>query len=123
MELERAGRRVLERLDRDRPAGAPSLLSGVIVTVGQRPRVEGLTRPPTMNPEANIATVEFKLLSVQERDMSTIDVMQAWRDEVGGPPIRSGDRLQGRDHRSRQSRRGSACRIRIRSASRKSQTR
>ncbi len=85
MELERAGRRVLERLDRDRPDGAPSLLSGVIVTVGQRPRVEGggLDPTPTMNPEANIATVEFKLLSAQERNISTIAIVQAWRDEVG----------------------------------------
>ncbi len=97
MELERAGRRVLERLDRDRPAGAPSLLSGVIVTVGQRPRVEGggLDPTPTMNPEANIATVEFKLLSVQERDMSTIDVMQAWRDEVGVLPYVRGIAFRG----------------------------
>ena len=47
MELERAGRRVLERLDRERPDGAPSLLSGVSVTVGQRPRVEGVGLDPT----------------------------------------------------------------------------
>ena len=49
MELEQAGRRVLERLDQERPRSAPSLLSGVTVTVGQRPRVEGAgstRRPP-----------------------------------------------------------------------------
>ena len=97
MELERAGRRVLERLDRDRPDGAPSLLSGVIVTVGQRPRVEGggLDPTPTMNPEANIATVEFKLLGAQERNMSTIAVMQAWRDEVGVLPYVRGISFSG----------------------------
>ena len=85
MELERAGRRVLERLDRDRPDDLPSLLSGVIVTVGQRPRVEGggLDPTPTMNPQSNIASIEFKLLSSQQREMSTIAIMQAWRDEVG----------------------------------------
>ena len=97
MELERAGRRVLERLDQDRPADAPSLLSGVIVTVGQRPRVEGggLNPTPTINPEANIATVEFKLLGAQQRNMSTIAVMQAWRDEVGVLPYVRGISFSG----------------------------
>ncbi len=85
MKLERAGKRVLERLDRDRPDGAPSLLSGVSVTVGQRARVEGggLNPTPTMNPQANIATIEFKLSSAQQRDMSAISIVQAWREEVG----------------------------------------
>ena len=85
MELERAGRRVLERLDRERPDGSPSLLSAVSVTVGHRARVEGggLSPTPTMNPQANIATIEFKLLSAQQRDMSTIAIVQAWREEVG----------------------------------------
>lgn len=71
--------------DRDRPDSAPSLLSGVTVTVGQRARVKGggLDPTPTMNPQANIATIEFKLLSAQQRDMSTIAVVQAWREEVG----------------------------------------
>ncbi len=97
MELERAGRRVLERLDQGRPDGAPSLLSGVIVTVGQRPRVEGggLDPTPAMNPESNVATVEFKLLGAQERDVSTISVMQAWRDEVGTLPYVRGIAFSG----------------------------
>ena len=97
MELERAGRRVLERLDRDRPDGAPSLVSGVTVTVGQRPRVDGggLDPTPTMNPEGNIASIEFKLLSAQERDMSTIAIVQAWRDEVGILPYVRGIAFSG----------------------------
>ncbi len=97
MELERAGRRVLERLDRDRPDDLPSLLSGVIVTVGQRPRVEGggLDPTPTMNPQSNIASIEFKLLSSQQREMSTIAIMQAWRDEVGILPYVRGIAFSG----------------------------
>ena len=85
MELERAGRRVLERLDRGRPDGSPSLLAGVSVTVGQRARVEGggLDPTPTLNPQPNIATVELKLLSAQQRDLSTIAIVQDWREEVG----------------------------------------
>ena len=96
-ELEEAGRRVLERLDRERPEGAPSLLSGVMVTVGQRPRVEGggLDPTPTMNPEPNVATIEFKLLGAQERDMSTIAVVQEWREEVGVLPYVRGITFSG----------------------------
>ncbi len=97
VELERTGREVLERLDRERPAGAPSLLAGAIVMVGQRPRVEGGGLDPTLttNPEANIATVEFKLLGAQQRDMSTIAIMQAWRDAVGDVPQARGVAFSG----------------------------
>ncbi len=97
MNLERAGRRVLERLDQERPDGAPSLLSGVMVTVGERPRVEGggLDPTPTTNPQANIATVEFKLLSARQRDMSTIAIVQAWREEVGTLPYVRGIAFSG----------------------------
>ena len=96
-ELEDAGRRVLERLDGERPADAPSLLAGVSVTVGQRARVEGggLSPTPTMNPEANIATIEFKLLSSQQRDMSTIAIVQLWREEVGVLPYVRGVAFSG----------------------------
>ncbi len=96
-ELEQAGRRVLERLDQERPAGAPSLLSAVTVTVGQRPRVEGggLDPTPTMNPEANVATIDFKLLSAQQRDMSTIAIVQDWREEVGVLPYVRGITFSG----------------------------
>ncbi len=97
LELERAGRRVLERLDRDRPDGAPSLMSGVTLTVGQRPRVEGggLDPTPTRNPQANIATIDFKLLGAQQRNLSTIAVVQAWREEVGILPYVRGIAFSG----------------------------
>ena len=97
MEIEGAGRRVLERLDRDRPDNAPSLLSGVSVTVGQRARVEGggLSPTPTLNPEPNIATIEFKLLSAQHRELSTIAIVQQWREEVGILPYVRGVAFSG----------------------------
>ncbi len=84
-ELEAAGHRVIERLSRDRPEDAPPLLTGVTVTVGQRPRVQGggLNPEPTLNPQANIATIEFKLLGAQQRQISTVAFVQAWREEVG----------------------------------------
>ena len=84
-ELEESGHRVIERLAHDRPEGAPPLLSGVMVTVGQRPRIQGggLNPAATLNPEANIATIEFKLLGAQQRHISTGEFVQAWREEVG----------------------------------------
>ena len=87
-ELEQAGRRVIERLSKERPEDAPPLLSGVTVTVGKEARVEGggVVAKPTLNPVPNIATVEFKLVSAQERDISTVAVAQAWREEVGFLP-------------------------------------
>ena len=87
-ELEAAGHRVIERLSEGRDPDAPPLLSGVTVTVGQRPRVEGggLNPEPTLNPEANIATIEFKLLGAQQRRITTGEVVQAWREEVGVLP-------------------------------------
>ena len=95
--LEEAGHRIIERLSRDRPAEAPPLLSGVIVTVGQRPRIQGggLNPAPTLNPEANIATIEFKLLGAQHREISTIDFVQAWREEVGVLPYVRGITFSG----------------------------
>ena len=96
-ELEEAGHRVIDRLSRDRPADAPPLLSGVIVTVGQRPRIQGggLNPAPTLNPEANVATIEFKLLGAQQRQISTVDFVQAWREEVGVLPYVRGITYSG----------------------------
>ena len=96
MELEATGQRVIERLSREQNEGAP-LLVGTTVTVGQEPRVEGggLNPAPTLNPRANIATVEFKLVSAQQRDIRTIAVMQAWRDEVGVLPYVRGISFSG----------------------------
>ncbi|MCY4628526.1 MAG: efflux RND transporter permease subunit, partial [Acidobacteria bacterium] len=87
-ELEVAGRRAVERLSAGRPADAPPLLSGVTVVVGQRSRIEtgGLNPSPTLNPEANVATIEFKLLSAQQRRITSGEVVQAWREEVGVLP-------------------------------------
>ena len=96
-ELEAAGHRVIERLSRDRPPDAPPLLSGVTVTVGQRPRVEGggLSPEPSLNPEAGVATIDFKLLSAQQRQISSVEVVQAWREEVGVLPYVRGITFSG----------------------------
>ena len=96
-ELEAAGHRVIERLSRDRLEDAPPLLTGVTVTVGQGPRIEGggLNPEPTLNPQANIATIQFKLLGAQQRQISTRKVVQAWREEVGVLPYVRGITFSG----------------------------
>ena len=95
-ELEAAGRRVIERLSRSRPGDAPPLLTGVTVTVGLGSRLEGGLNPqPTLNPQANIATIEFKLLGAQQRQISTEEVVQAWREEVGVLPYVRGITFSG----------------------------
>ena len=87
-ELEQAGRRVLDRLSEQLPDGAPHLLSEVLVLVGGAPRLEGGGVVPhaSLNPEPHVAAVEFKLISAQRRDISTVAVAQAWREEVGFLP-------------------------------------
>ena len=95
-ELEAAGHRVIERLSLGRPGDAPPLLTGVSVTVGLGSRLEGGLNPqPTVNPQANIATIEFKLLGAQQRRISTGDVVQAWREEVGVLPYVRGITFSG----------------------------
>ncbi|MYG49424.1 MAG: efflux RND transporter permease subunit [Gemmatimonadales bacterium] len=95
-ELEAAGLRVIERLSRGRPGDASPLLTGVTVTVGLGSRLEGGLNPqPTLNPQANIATIEFKLLSAQQRRISTGEVVQAWREEVGVLPYVRGITFSG----------------------------
>ena len=83
-ELEAAGRRAVERLSTDRPAGAQPLLEGVSATVGLPPRQE-MGAPfaqPSQDPQSHIATVQFKLLSARQRDVSAGAFQDAWRDEV-----------------------------------------
>ena len=96
-ELEAAGHRVIERISSGRPDDAPPLLSGVTVTVGRGPRVEGggLTPDPTLNPAANIAAVEFKLVGAQQRQITTGEIVQAWREEVGILPHARGIAFSG----------------------------
>ena len=96
-ELEEAGRRVVDRFSETQADGAPPLLSGVVVTVGQEPRVEGggLLPKLTLNPEAHVAGIEFKLVSAQQRDISTVDVARAWREEVGILPYVRGIAISG----------------------------
>ena len=95
--IEESGRQVIERLEQARDEDAVPLLAGTTLTVGQKPRVEGggVIASPTLNPEPNIATVEFKLISAQLREVTTTEVARLWRDEVGIIPNARGASFSG----------------------------
>ncbi len=86
--LETAGYTALGRLVSDDSEGLESLLTGVNVTIGLPARRSGPTgnAAGSANPQANIAAVEFKLVSPDERDVSAIDLQQQWREELGPLP-------------------------------------
>ncbi len=87
-ELEAAGHRAIDRLSAGRPPDAPPLLTGVNLTVGSRPPQFGgaIVQEPNLNPQPNIAAVEFKLLDVERRVVSAKAFQQAWREEAGARP-------------------------------------
>ena len=88
MAVEAAGRLAIDKLSSSRPEDAAPLLSGVNLTVGLPARQElgGGLQGPSLNPQANIATIEFKLLSAQKRQIPAGTFLQAWRNEVGVLP-------------------------------------
>ena len=96
-ELEAFGHRAIQRLSSDLPDDMPPLASGVTVIVGQGPRLEGggVAPRPTLNPEANVAAVEFKLLGAQQRQIGSGEIAQAWREEVGILPYVRGITFSG----------------------------
>jgi len=91
-ELEAAGHRAIERLSAGSAADAAPLLTGVNLSVGVRPPPLGgsIAQEPTLNPQPNIAAVEFRLLNGERRDVSATAFRQAWRDEAGAMPEAQG---------------------------------
>ena len=84
-DIEQAGRRVTERLSKQRSPDDAPLLSGTMIVVGEGPRVEGggVVAHPTLDPVPQVAAIEMKLVSAGQRDISAVEVAQAWREEVG----------------------------------------
>ena len=97
MKVEEAGRRVVSRLSQGQDPTAPPLLSGVLVAVGQSPRMQGggLVPEASLNPPTNVATIEFKLARARKRQIATQAVLEAWRDEVGPLPEAHGTAFSG----------------------------
>lgn len=82
--VEASGHRAIARLS---PERVGSLLEGVNVTVGQEARqMRPVGSGPEADPRANLAAVEFKLVTAEFRDVSAAEFQQAWRDELGPLP-------------------------------------
>ena len=85
--LEAAGYRAIDRLALREGLDRESLVNGVNVTVGQGARQTGPTGAGAQaDPQANIAAVEFQMVSAEERDISAGDFQQEWREEMGPLP-------------------------------------
>ena len=87
-DVEEAGYRALDRLSSDRDRDSGSLLSGVNVTIGLEARQSGPggAAAGAAYPRANIAAVEFKLVTADQRDVSASEFQQVWREELGPLP-------------------------------------
>ena len=81
--VESAGHRAIAHLS---PGDPGALLEGVNATVGQEARSMQLMQLAGAGPEAdsraNIAAVEFKLVTAESRDVSAAEFEQAWREEL-----------------------------------------
>ena len=87
-ELRQAGLAVIGRAAEERELPLAELLTGDLLMVGQGPRFEGgsVILEPSLNPRAELAFVQFKLVSAQDRDLTTIELAQRWREAVGVLP-------------------------------------
>ncbi len=86
--LESAGYQAIEQLASNSGEDIEDLVTGVNVTIGERARQSGPggDAATASRPQANIAAVEFKLVSPDERDVSATDMQQVWREAVGSLP-------------------------------------
>ncbi len=86
--LRQAGLAVIGRAAEERELPLAELLTGDLLMVGQGPRFEGgsVIISPSLNPRADLAFVQFKLVSAQDRDVTTIELAQRWREAVGVLP-------------------------------------
>ncbi|MXX70787.1 MAG: efflux RND transporter permease subunit [Gemmatimonadetes bacterium] len=86
--LESAGYQAIGRLASSSGEDTEDLVTGVNVTIGQPARQSGPggDAATAARPRANIAAVEFKLVSPDERDVSATDMQQEWREAIGALP-------------------------------------
>ncbi|MYH51605.1 MAG: efflux RND transporter permease subunit [Gemmatimonadetes bacterium] len=86
--LERAGYRVLEQLAADEGQELDDLVEGVNVTIGQEARQSGPAGDAgaASTPRAAVASVEFKLVTADQRDVSAVEFQIAWRRLLGPLP-------------------------------------
>ena len=86
-ELEAAGRRALERLERERDAEAAPLEVGVAVTIGKQAALyDPLGGNAVEAARGHLGAVQFKLVDWQRHDIGASTFERLWREEAGVPP-------------------------------------
>ena len=85
--VEAAGHQALARLALESGESVADLLAGVNFTIGLPTRQTDPTgNTGRADPRANIAAVEFKLVSPEDRDISATALQQEWRERLGPLP-------------------------------------
>ena len=85
--LRLAAERAVERLESERPAGSPPLVRGVYSVVGSSATIGGpIAAIAPSSAVGNRAYVDVRLLSAEERTISSARFEQVWREEVGSLP-------------------------------------
>lgn len=83
--IQEGGRKALAELEAGRTEDAPDLMEGVYTIIGGQ--VSGVTPAgPRRTMASNLASIQFKLLSADEREISAVAFENAWRDAVGPVP-------------------------------------
>lgn len=83
--LERSAKEALAEADRQRPEDAPSLLKHSFTLIGMHGQGHG---PSAAGPQSgsHLAQVKLELLEGEERDVSSAELANRWRDKVGTIP-------------------------------------
>lgn len=84
--IEADGHEALARALEATGEDAESVLKGVTLTIGEPPRfVDGLGNQNTV-PLPNVGSIQFRLTSPEERDLSAFALEDLWIEEVGSIP-------------------------------------
>jgi multidrug efflux pump subunit AcrB len=86
--IEKAAFRVLEEFDSRRP-GKPSLLKHISTTIGAQPtlaRGGPVSLDAGAGGQSHLAEINAELLGAEERDVSSVEIRNRWRELVGEIP-------------------------------------
>ncbi|MBW2265273.1 MAG: efflux RND transporter permease subunit [Deltaproteobacteria bacterium] len=83
--LERSAKKVLKRIDKDRPEDALPLFQHSITSIGHHGGGHG---PMAAGPQegSHLAQIKIELLEGEQRDVSAKELIRLWREEVGVIP-------------------------------------
>jgi len=87
--MEIAARDVIAEFDGERPTDAPSLLRHISATVGQQPTAGGggpMGSRGVGGDDSHLGEVNVELLGSEDRDVGSIELLNAWRQRVGEVP-------------------------------------